>query len=190
MQSGYEGEQSGLPEVAQNRRGRWLRERAQRHRTPAESLSATRDFNAIRLRNKLDAGSAWTREATSLWMWSLERFSDKPEKVLIDRPRTGIWQTQLSPNGRWIVFVATGRDIPLPQRVVVASMDGAQTAEWTPLVQTPSMTDKPRWAPDGRTVYFLTSRGGFYNLGGIRFDPDRGVAMGQPFDVTPSCLRA
>jgi Tol biopolymer transport system component len=123
-------------------------------------------------------------------MWSLERFSDKPEKVLIDRPRTGIWQTQLSPNGRWIVFVATGRDIPLPQRVVVASMDGAQTAEWTPLVQTPSMTDKPRWAPDGRTVYFLTSRGGFYNLGGIRFDPDRGVAMGQPFDVTPSCLRA
>ena len=41
-----------------------------------------------------------------------------------------------------------------------------------------------RWAPDGRTLYFLTSRGGFYNLGGIRFDPDRGVAMGQPFDVT------
>ena len=128
--------------------------------------------------------SAWTREATSLWIWSLEGFSDKPEKVLIDRPRTAIWQTQLSPNGRWIVFVPTGRDIPPPQRVVVASMDGAQTAEWTPLVQTPSVTDKPRWAPDGRRVYFLTSRGGFYNLGGIRFDPDRGVATGQPFDVT------
>ncbi len=47
-----------------------------------------------------------------------------------------------------------------------------------------SNTDKPRWGPDGRTLYFLTSRGGFYNLAGIRFDPDRGIAVGQPFDVT------
>ena len=45
------------------------------------------------------------------------------------------------------------------------------------------------WSPavfarDGRTLYFLTSRDGFYNLAGIRFDSDRGIAVGQPFDVT------
>jgi hypothetical protein len=33
-------------------------------------------------------------------------------------------------------------------------------------------------------LYFQTSRGGFYNLAGVRFDPDKGVTIGQPFDVT------
>ena len=57
--------------------------------------------------------------------------------------------------------------------VAVARMEGTPIAKWTPgEVPTLSNSDKPRWAPDGRTLYFLTSRGGFYNLAGIRFDPD------------------
>jgi Tol biopolymer transport system component len=128
--------------------------------------------------------SAYTRHTTPLWMWSLEGLRAKPEKVVIERPRTHIWQAQLSPNGKWVAFVPTGTDISQRQQVFLVRMGDSPTTEWTPLVQTLSITDKPRWAPGGRALYFLTSRGGFYNLAGIRFDPDRGVAAGPPFEVT------
>jgi hypothetical protein len=45
--------------------------------------------------------------------------------------------------------------------------------------------DKPRWAPDGRTLYFISSEGSsFFNLWGVRFDPDAGRPLGDPFRVT------
>ena len=44
--------------------------------------------------------------------------------------------------------------------------------------------DKPRWAPDGKTLYFVSGRGGFFNVFGIRFDPAKGKAIGDPFRVT------
>jgi Tol biopolymer transport system component len=127
---------------------------------------------------------AWTRDATPLWLWSLDRLSDKPEKVLFDRPGTNIWQARISPNGRWLAFIRETVGNPAPTQVDIARMDAAPISEWTPVAPTLPNTDKPRWAPDGRVLYFLTSRNGFFNLAGSRFDPDRGVAVGQPFEVT------
>jgi WD40-like Beta Propeller Repeat len=63
-------------------------------------------------------------------------------------------------------------------------MENTPITEWQPLLPTLSTTDKPRWAPDGRALYFLSNHGGFYNLAGIRFDPDTGATIGQPFEVT------
>jgi len=122
-------------------------------------------------------------DATPLWLWSLDGFREKPERVLIDRPRTSIWQAHLSPNGRWLAFVPVESGRPAPIHVAVARMETPIT-EWRPLLPTLSTTDKPRWAPDGRILYLQTSRGGFYNLVGIRFDPDKGVTIGEPFDAT------
>jgi Tol biopolymer transport system component len=121
-------------------------------------------------------------DATPLWLWSLAGLSQKPEKVVIDRPRTHIWQPQLSPDGRWLTFIPASAGAGV--RVAVARMANAPIAEWTTLVPTLSNTDKPRWAPDGRTLYFLANRDGYYNLAGVRFDPERGLAVGEPFDVT------
>ncbi len=123
-------------------------------------------------------------DATPLWLWSLKGLTEKPEKVVIDRPRTHIWQPQLSPDGSWLAFVPRTAGDQRPVHVAVARMESTPIAEWTRVVPTLSNTDKPRWAPDGRTLYFLTNRGGFYNLAGVRFDPDRGIAVGRPFDVT------
>lgn len=44
--------------------------------------------------------------------------------------------------------------------------------------------DKPRWSPDGRILYFLSNRTGFFNVWGIRFDLDQGRPIGEPFRVT------
>ena len=127
---------------------------------------------------------AFAIDATPLWLWGLDGFSEKPRKVVIDRPRTGIWQAHLSPNGRWLAFVPVESGRPAPTQVAVARMESTPIIEWRMLLPTSSTTDKPRWAPDGRTLYFLMKRGGFYNLAGIRFDPDKGATIGQPFEVT------
>jgi hypothetical protein len=44
--------------------------------------------------------------------------------------------------------------------------------------------DKPHWAPDGRTIYFVSTRGGATNVWGRRFDDRTGAPSGAPVRVT------
>ena len=44
--------------------------------------------------------------------------------------------------------------------------------------------DKPRWSPDGKTIYFVSDSGGFFNVWGIRFDAAAGKPVGLPFRVS------
>jgi eukaryotic-like serine/threonine-protein kinase len=121
-------------------------------------------------------------KSVPLWLWDLDSYSEKPKEVVIDRPGTQIWQANLSPDGRWLAFVTASDTAGV--EVAIARMESLPITAWKPIAPMLSSIDKPRWAPDGRTVYFLIRRGGFFNLAGIRFDSDRGIAVGQPFDVT------
>ncbi len=68
---------------------------------------------------------------------------------------------------------------------MVASAAGAPPAEWTRIAPDHVFPDKPRWAPDGRTLYFLSRHPGlFFNLWGVRFDPEGGRPVGAPFMIT------
>jgi dipeptidyl aminopeptidase/acylaminoacyl peptidase len=97
----------------------------------------------------------------------------------------GIYQVRLSPNGRWIVFEAV--------RGLIAPGEGSNAAlcvapvsggPWVRVTDGQSWDDKPRWAPDGKTIYYISSRTGFLNVWGIRFDPELGLPQGRPFQVT------
>jgi hypothetical protein len=55
---------------------------------------------------------------------------------------------------------------------------------WTPLTDGKYWDDKPRWSPDGKIIYFLSGRNGFYNVWGIHFDSAKGKAVSEPFAVT------
>lgn len=55
---------------------------------------------------------------------------------------------------------------------------------WTPLLEGEHWDDKPRWSPDGHTIYFVSDRGGFYNVWGIHFDATGAKPVGEPFRVT------
>jgi Tol biopolymer transport system component len=102
------------------------------------------------------------------------------QKITYD-PAYQLYQPHFSPDGRWIFFQAVA-NTPNPESTlyVVPSSGGA----WTPITDGKQWDDKPRWSPDGRTIYFASGRGGFFNLWGIHFDPAAGKVVGQPFQVS------
>jgi serine/threonine protein kinase len=108
----------------------------------------------------------------------------RPEdtRTVVQDPDHSIYQGRYSPDGRWITFNAQSRT------VVGASVLGVVPASggtWTPLTDTTFWVDKPRWAPDGRAIYFISNRSGpFFDVWGLRFDPSAGKAVGEPFRVT------
>ena len=59
----------------------------------------------------------------------------------------------------------------------------ASGGPWLPIIDK-DWADKPRWSPDGKTIYFMWGRGGFLNVWGIHFDPQTGRPVGDPFPVT------
>lgn len=102
-------------------------------------------------------------------------------RTIAAHPRLNLWVPRLSPNQRWVAFLAADVvDAPTSQVFVTGANGGA----WIPITDGASFDDKPRWAPDGRTVYFISSREGLLNVWGRRFDPEAGHPLGAPFRVT------
>jgi hypothetical protein len=59
--------------------------------------------------------------------------------------------------------------------MVIAPAAGAPRAQWVEVMRDHPWTDKMRRSVDGRTLYFISRRPtSFFNLWGVRFDPDRG----------------
>jgi Tol biopolymer transport system component/DNA-binding winged helix-turn-helix (wHTH) protein len=101
---------------------------------------------------------------------------------IISSPTCNLFQAHFSPDGRWITFqattdTATGID-------AVLYVTSAAGGPWIRLGQGKHWNDKPRWSPDGKTIYFLSGRSGFFNVWGVHFNPAQGTPVGSPFAVT------
>ena len=103
------------------------------------------------------------------------------QKVISADPAYELYQPHISPDGRWIVFEAVANS-PIPESTLyVVSRSGGQ---WRRITDSKQWDDKPRWSPDGRTIYFVSRHGGFFNVWGIRFDPEAGKTVGHQFQVS------
>jgi len=100
-----------------------------------------------------------------------------PRKIAGDS-RFKLWQPHFSPDGRWIVFEG---EKPENSALYVISAEGGP---WVPIPPRGHWDDKPRWSPDGRTIYYVSETHGFFNVWGIHFNPTRGIPVGKPFRVT------
>jgi Tol biopolymer transport system component/DNA-binding winged helix-turn-helix (wHTH) protein len=101
---------------------------------------------------------------------------------IISNPALDIYQAHFSPDGHWIAFEAT-RALPgaVESTLYVTSAAGGP---WIRITDGKQWDDKPRWSPDGKTIYFVSRRGGFFNVWGTRFDPVQGKPVGQAFHVS------
>jgi Tol biopolymer transport system component len=104
-----------------------------------------------------------------------------PRKIISD-PLYDVYQSNFSPDARWIVF-ETARSSPraVESKLFVIPANGGP---WISITDGKYWDDKPRWSPDGKTIYFISGRGGFFNVWGIHFDSAQGKPVGEPFRVT------
>ena len=94
-------------------------------------------------------------------------------------PDRSIWSGRYSPDGRWITFPAVKENVGS----VIYAMP-ADGGAWLPMSDDKYWADLPRWSPDGKTIYYLSMKAGFFNVWGRRFDPIAGKPSGESFQVT------
>ncbi len=102
-------------------------------------------------------------------------------RVLLADPQHDIYNATYSPDGRWILFQAVDTTIVGVSKIGVVPATGGQ---WTRIAEGKYFDDKPVWSQDGKTIYFLSNRGGFPNVWGVSYDPSQGRATSAPFRVT------
>jgi Tol biopolymer transport system component/DNA-binding winged helix-turn-helix (wHTH) protein len=109
--------------------------------------------------------------------------NENARKLVASDAQSNLWQCRYSPDGRWIVFEAEGIG-PTGHKSAIYVTPAAGGGPWTTITEGKHWDDKPRWSPDGKIIYFLSERGGFFNVWGIHFDPVKGRTEGEPFQVT------
>jgi Tol biopolymer transport system component len=102
-------------------------------------------------------------------------------RVVASAPGLSLICPRFSPDERWISFMAIDRNRPGTSTLYVMPAAGGP---WVAVTEGSSYDDKPRWSGDGRTIYFISDRGGPVNLWGRRFDPASGMPVGEPFQAT------
>lgn len=125
-----------------------------------------------------------TTSRTEVWLMPVAAapHAESAARKIISDPQYDLWQPHFSPNGRWIVFEAEANSPTIAESAlyVVPAAGGV----WTRITDGKHWDDKPRWSPDGKTIYFVSERGGFFNVWGIHFDPAEGKPVGEPFRVS------
>jgi len=102
-------------------------------------------------------------------------------RVVTSNPDYSLWQMNFSPDQRWISFIALKATGPTGSTIYVVPASGG---DWVRITEGRYRDDKPRWSPDGRTIYYVSNRTGFLNVWGIRFNPASGGPVGEAFRVT------
>ena len=133
---------------------------------------------------------AWANEgselggpASLLWLLPVSAApqAEAQRRLLMSSEQYGIYQMRFSPDGRFIVFEAVNSYGASNATLWVVPSSGGQ---WIPITDGKWWDDKPRWSPNEKAIFFISSRSGFLNVWGIRFDPVKQLPLGEPFRVT------
>jgi Tol biopolymer transport system component/DNA-binding winged helix-turn-helix (wHTH) protein len=101
-------------------------------------------------------------------------------QVIASDPERSLNNARFSPDQQHISFTAHRVGLR-SSTVYVRPIDGGSPVSMT---DGTAFEDKAHWAPDGRTLYFVSDRSGFLNVWGRRFDPATGQPEGPVFQVT------
>lgn len=126
--------------------------------------------------------SKWSENTNKAEIWLLSLSTGSCTGKIAASPDYHLFQGQFSPDGQWVAFQAV-RDVPNGREAIIYVVP-ARGGQWIRVTDGRQWDDKPRWSPDGKTLYFVSGRGGLYNVWGNHFDPRNGTVVGAPFRVS------
>lgn len=94
-----------------------------------------------------------------------------------------IFQSKVAPGGRWLAFEAVFTSAGADSRIYIVRAENGipvPNGDWILLSEEHSWADKPRWSPDGNTMYYVSNRDGFLCLWAQRLDPATKRRSGAP----------
>jgi Tol biopolymer transport system component/DNA-binding winged helix-turn-helix (wHTH) protein len=121
------------------------------------------------------------RQAICLFPIAGAPHAETQMRMITSDPEKNLYQASFSPDQRWISFIAAPAINAGISTIYVVPASGG---EWRRITEAKYFDDKPRWSPDGRRLYFVSNRTGFFNVWGIDFDTASGQPRGAPFRVT------
>jgi Tol biopolymer transport system component len=107
----------------------------------------------------------------------------KTQRVVVQSSEYSMFQARLSPDQRWVTFMGAR---PPNGRLWIAPFRGHQAvaeSDWIPLTEATGWGDKPRWSPDGNTVYYVAERDGFPCVWAQRLEPVTKRPIGPPASI-------
>lgn len=105
------------------------------------------------------------------------------------KPGFHLYQSKFSPDGEWVVVeavIGTRSASNSDSRLFLAKIENGVPApeqEWILASDEHGWSDKPRWSPDGKTLYYLSDRDGFRCLWAQRLDPATKHPISAPFPI-------
>ena len=130
--------------------------------------------------------SVWDPQSgrVEIWKFRATGVHGKEDAIKVVSSDHGgdLWQGQFSPDGQWIVFEEV-KSVPANYRstIYVVSATGGS---WIEVTDGKHWDDKPRWSPDGKSIYFLSERDGFFNVFRVRYDSIHGKPAGEVSKIT------
>lgn len=121
-------------------------------------------------------------ERLQLW----ERGELLPLIKSIDPEKRSQFAGRMSPDGKWVAFCAAPRNSAARQIVVVPKTPGRDLApaEWVTISESSDADDRePYWSPDGKRIYFLSTRDGFRCIWARPVDPATARPTGSAYAV-------
>ena len=106
----------------------------------------------------------------------------RTEKEFISAPDKSVYHPFFSWDDRWVVFKKELEE-PVKSQIMIAPVhDGAagKGGEWVVVTDGRYNDDKPQFSPDGNTVYFTSSRDGYFCIWAQRLDPATKRPVGEP----------
>ena len=113
---------------------------------------------------------------------SLIKVGRQGKTAILQDPGSDLRQAHFSPDDHWIVMVARmdgGSSriylVPFSDRLVPRS-------EWIPLTEGSAWESSPQWSPDGKLVYYISTRDGYHCIWAQPLDAAHKPST-QPFPV-------
>ena len=87
-------------------------------------------------------------------------------------PEWQLFRAHFSPDGRWVTFHGAQTDGPVREFVApFRGMAAVPSEDWIPVTDGLSVTDAPRWSPDGNLLYYVSDVDGSRCVWGQPLDP-------------------